>query len=117
MVALLKACLLLELCVFFYYVGRKETACRFEEALKGETMKPDIEFVQPEFDIFYKRKISLPLIYLKCWIIKLKLKPKKYKVRLMLGEKCVEELRYKIKPVFHIRRTENDTFARSRKAD
>lgn len=36
MIALFKACLLLNLCLFCYYVGRHETAKRYEEMMKKE---------------------------------------------------------------------------------
>lgn len=36
MIALFKACLIFSLCLFFYYVGRKQTAKRYEEAMMKE---------------------------------------------------------------------------------
>ena len=36
MIALFKACLIFSLCLFFYYVGRKQTAKKYEEYIKKE---------------------------------------------------------------------------------
>lgn len=69
-------------------------------------LKPAV--IEPEYTIYYKRISTLPLIVIKCWLLKFKMMRKVFKVQLIAGKAGVGEVRYKIRPIFYIRRALDD---------
>lgn len=71
-------------------------------------MKLNPEVIEPEYTIYYKSISTLPLIVIKCWLLKFKMMRKVFKVQLIAGAGKVGEVRYKIRPIFYIRRALDD---------